>query len=523
MTSALIRGGRLGRRPRRGQAGAGAGRLQRPPRATAGSPTTRGSARRCRRSRRCASAARGWSSSRTSAARRDREPALSLRAGRPTGWRADRRRRRRSRRRSSATSVRACGRAARARRHAAARERPLRARRDEERPGLAAARSPRWPTSTSTTPSAPPTAPTPPPRASRACSPSAPPGLLLEREVTELSAIARGDPRAAAGRGARRRQGDRQDRRDRALPRARRHDPDRRRDVLPVPAPRRATRSAPRCARRRTSSSRAERSQRATASRAKLELPVDLGARRARWPPTPSAGASSTASTCPTAGWGWTSGRAPPRAYAAAIAARGHGVLERADGGVRARRRSRPARARSPRRSPRRRARPSSAAATRSRRSQRFGLADAVTHLSTGGGATLELIEGSSCPVWRRLSSPQPPEPHPADRRQLEDVQDRRRGARATSRRCCRASRPPRWRRRRDLPAVHRARARWSTALARLARRGLRAEHARGARGRLHRRGLGRDAASRLGVDGVDPRPLRAPPATSARPTGRLR
>ena len=56
-------------------------------------------------------------------------------------------------------------------------------------------------------------------------------GLLLEREVTELTARGR-VARAAAGRRPRRRQGLRQDRRHRPLPRGRRPDPDRRRDVL---------------------------------------------------------------------------------------------------------------------------------------------------------------------------------------------------------------------------------------------------------------------------------------------------
>ena len=43
-----------------------------------------------------------------------------------------------------------------------------------------------------------------------------------------------------------------------------------------------------------------------------------------------------------------------------------------------------------------------SAAATRPRRSAQFGLAERVDWLSTGGGASLELMEGESCRGWRR-------------------------------------------------------------------------------------------------------------------------
>ena len=56
-------------------------------------------------------------------------------------------------------------------------------------------------------------------------------GLLLEREVRELTAV-RDDPGSPPVRGPRRRQGERQGRRDRAVPGDRRRDPDRGGDVL---------------------------------------------------------------------------------------------------------------------------------------------------------------------------------------------------------------------------------------------------------------------------------------------------
>ena len=64
-----------------------------------------------------------------------------------------------------------------------------------------------------------------------ACELPAAAGFLLEREVKMLRFAARGSRSPVRGR-ARRRESERQDRRDRAVPRARRRDPDRRRDVL---------------------------------------------------------------------------------------------------------------------------------------------------------------------------------------------------------------------------------------------------------------------------------------------------
>ncbi len=134
-----------------------------------------------------------------------------------------------------------------------------------------------------------------------------------------------------------------------------------------------------------------------------------------------------------------------------------------------------------------------------------FGLEDAVDHLSTGGGATLELVEGASLPGVagaRRRGRRVVTRAHAADRGQLEDAQDRARGRGLRPGAAARAS--P------SVDGVEVAICAPFTDLramvdsARGSRvAGLRAEHAPRARGRVHRRDLRADAASSIGAQGV--------------------
>ena len=96
----------------------------------------------------------------------------------------------------------------------------------------------------------------------------------------------------------------------------------------------------------------------------------------------------------------------------------------------------------------------------------------------------------------------------------------RSRRPRSSSRRCCRRSRRPTASTSRSAPPFTALQAMVDSARGSRVR-GLRAEHARGRRGRVHRRGVARRCSTELDVARRRARPLRAPPATSARPTAR--
>ena len=395
-------------------------------------------------------------------------------------------------------------------RGAAAREQPLRARRDRERPRARRRRSPRLADLyVNDAFGAAHRAHATHRRASPSSCPATP-GLLLEREVRELTAV-RDDPERPLVRRPRRRQGHRQDRRDRPLPRDRRRDPDRRRDVLQL-LPRPGDRDRRLAGRGEgvelaARGARARRELRLRAASCPVDLVLGDALRRRR----PSA-ASSTGSRCPTAGWGSTSARAPPPPTRERIAAAGTvfwngpmGAFELEPFAAGTRAVAEAVAAAPGDDGGRRRRLGGGAAAVRARRRGRLAVdrRRRVAGAAGGQGAARE---------WRRCSMPMTRERAAAGRGQLEDEQDGRRGRATSSTRCCRRARradavdvvvcPPFT----ALPAaVERTRRhRRSGSPPRTCTRRPRARSPARSRPRC---------CVELGVDAVRPRPLRAPPA----------
>ena len=224
-------------------------------------------------------------------------------------------------------------------------------------------------------------------------------GRLLAREVEVIGGLL-DEPEHALRRRRRRRQGGRQARRARGAHRQGRHRARRRRDGVHVPRRARDARSARRSSTRHTSTSAASCSHRPD----KIMLPSDVvvlgpggtlrpGADSAPW----ATRRHDRRATSPTAGGASTSAPRPAHRFADVIAGAGT-VLWNGPMGVFEDPRFAPGPAPSPRRSPPVRGSPSSAGATAPRRSTSSGSPESIDFVSTGGGASLELIELGDLP-----------------------------------------------------------------------------------------------------------------------------